>query len=289
MEKTIDNESHIVLENRDRLCRISFFLILGSLIYSFFSHTLVSQLRIPVLKYSSTDLTYLFFHLIRLPQMISSHLLVAVCFDVMLFVSCLICLFYPQRRFWIRVFFIFFLIYFIIFNSYGLHHTHSKTGILLLPVPFMLTDGRGFLLLWQGLRYYTCYIYGSAFLWKLFRGSWLFSQQGVLIMKKNLTPYLYYNPQSGLSKVYFWLFQHPAIPDLLIKTGFLLEGLFIIGFFTRRMDKYLFLLAIVLPLGFLFVADAMFFELAFLSVTFCKLGGQMWWHPFGKGEGESAL
>ena len=153
----------------------------------------------------------------------------------------------------------------------------------------MLTDGRGFLLLWQGLRYYTCYIYGSAFLWKLFRGSWLFSQQGVLIMKKNLTPFLYYNPQSGLSKVYFWLFQHPAIPDLLIKTGFLLEGLFIIGFFTRRMDKYLFLLAIVLPLGFLFVADAMFFELAFLSVTFYKLGAQMWRHSFGKGEGESAL
>ena len=257
---------------RNRLCRIVFALIFISLIYSFFSNTLVSQLKIPVLKFPSTDLTYWFFHLIRLPEIITGHPVIARCFDGLLFFSCLLCLLKPEGRRWILIFFILYLVYFIIFNSYGLHHTHSKIGILLLPVPFMMTDEKGFLLLWKGLRYYTCFIYASAFLWKLFRGTWLYSQQGVLIIKRNLAPYLYFHPRSGLSKVYYWLISHAAIPDILLKMGFILEGLFIIGFFTRRFDKYLFLLAILLPLGFLLMADALFFELAFLSICFYSWG-----------------
>jgi len=272
MEQTVGGELHIFKGYRDRLCRIVFTLIFISLIYSFFSHTLISQLQRPVLKFPSTDPTYLIFHLLRLPGMISGHLLVASCFDALLFLSCLCCLIYPRRRFWVFLFFFLYLFYFIIFNSYGLHHTHSKVAVLLLPIPFLVRDDQGFLLLWRGLRYYTCYIYASAFLWKLIRGSWIFPEQGMLIMKRNVTASVYFNPQSILSRIYSWIFQHPAIPDLLFKTGFVLEGFFIIGFFTRRMDKYLFGLSVLLPLGFLLVADALFFELAFLAVTFYSWG-----------------
>lgn len=272
MEQTLGIEVHIFKGYRDRLCRIVFSLIFISLTYSFFSHTLTSQLQRPVLIYPGTDILYLVFHLLRLPEIISGHLLIAALFDSLMFLSCICSLIYPGRRFWAFLFFILYLIYFIIFNSYGLHHTHSKVAVLLLPVPFMIRDDRGFLLLWRGLRYYTCSIYATAFLWKLIRGSWLYPEQGLLIMKKNLTPYLYFNPQTVLSRIYASLFQQPFIPDLLFKAGFICEGLFIIGFFTRRMDKYLFVLAVLLPLGFLLVADAMFYELAFLSVTFYSWG-----------------
>ena len=272
MEQTLSDQTVFLQARRSRLCRIAFFLIFISLIYSFFSNTLVSQLRGPVLTYSSTDLTYLLFHIIKLPEFISGHPVIAVIFDSLMLLSCLCCLVYPRQRIPVFLFFFLFLVYLIIYNSYGLHHTHSKIGVLLLPVPFMTRDDKGFLLLWRGLRYYTCYIFFSAFLWKLFRGSWLAPDQGLLIMKNNLTPYLFFNPQTVLSRVYSWVFQHPAIPDLVFKAGFIAEGLFVVGFFTRRADKYLFVLTILLPLGFLFVADAMFFELAFLSVTFYSWG-----------------
>ncbi|HVU84212.1 MAG TPA: hypothetical protein VHC50_05195 [Puia sp.] len=272
MEQTLNDQTVFLQACRNRLRRIVFFLIFISLIYSFFSNTLVSQLRGPVLIYPSTDLTYLLFHIIKLPEFISGHPAIAVVFDSLMLLSCLGCLIYPRQRFPVFLFFFLFLVYLIIYNSYGLHHTHSKIGVLLLPVPFMIRDDKGFLLLWRGLRYYTCYIFFSAFLWKLFRGSWLTPDQGLLIMKNNLTPYLFFNPQTVLSRIYSWVFQHPAIPDLLFKAGFIAEGLFVAGFFTRRADKYLFVLTILLPLGFLFVADAMFFELAFLSVTFYNWG-----------------
>jgi hypothetical protein len=258
----------IKLDYRDLLCRISFLLILISLLYSFFSHTLLSQLKSPVLIFPSTDLTYWVFHILKIPEFIVGHSVIALLFDIMLFTSCVACLYYPSRRFWIKLFFIFYFIYFIIFNSYGNHHTHSKIGVLLLPIPFMMADNTGFYLLWKGLRYYTCFIFASAFLWKLFRGSWLIANQGMLIMKRNMAPYLYYNPNSLLAEIYYFFFRHPWMADTIMKTGFLMEGLFLVGFFTFRFDKYLFILSILLPIGFLFVADALFFELAFLSIVF---------------------
>jgi hypothetical protein len=264
------NYERVKLDYRGRLCRISFLLIFISLLYSFFSHTLLSQLKSPVLIFPSTDITYWVFHFAKIPDIITGHTLVALCFDIMLFTSCMLCICYPFRRFWIKLFFILYFVYFIIFNSYGAHHTHSKIGVLLLPIPFMMADNEGFLLLWKGLRYYTCFIFASAFLWKLFRGSWLRPDQGILIMKENLTPYLYHNPNSFLAAIYYFCFRHPWMPDIIMKTGFLMEGFFLVGFFSYRFDKYLFIMSILLPLGFLFVADALFFELAFLSITFYK-------------------
>lgn len=255
---------------RDWLCRICFLLIFASLIYSFFSHTLVSQLHSPVLKFPATDLTYWLFHFMRIPELISGNTKIAVSFDILLLGSCMLVFCFPEKRLWVRLFFIVYFIYFIIYNSFGMHHVHSRIGILLISAPFLIREEKGFILLWQGLRYYVCFIYVSAFLWKLFRGSWLYSEQGILILKKNLTPYIYFNPQSVLSHVYYFLFRHPVLPDLLMKTGFLMEGFFIVGFFTMRYDNYLFLLSILLTLGFVFMADALFLETAFLGIVFYK-------------------
>ncbi len=255
---------------RDWLCRICFLLIFVSLIYSFFSHTLVSQLQSPVLKFPATDLMYWLIHFIRIPELISGNTKIAVAFDILLVGSCMLVFCFPEKRTWVRIFFVLYFIYFIIYNSFGMHHVHSRIGILLLSIPFLIRDEQGFILIWQGLRYYICFIYASAFLWKLLRGSWLYSEQGILIMKRNLTPYIYFNPQSVLSQVYYFLFQNPVLPDILMKTGFLMEGVFIIGFFTRRFDNYLFLFSILLTLGFLFMADALFLEVAFLTIVFYK-------------------
>jgi len=255
---------------RNWLCRFCFLLIFGSLIYYFVSHTLISQLHSPVLKFASTDLTYWVFHIIHIPGLISGNPVIAVTFDILLIGSCMLVICFPEKRFWARIFFVLYFIYFVIYNSFGMHHVHSRIGILLLSAPFLIRDEEGFVIFWQGLRYYVCYIYSSAFLWKLFRGSWLYGEQGILIIKKNLTPYIYFNPRSVLSQVYYFLFRYPVLPDILMKTGFLMEGFFILGFFTKRFDNYLFLFSILLTLGFVFMADALFFEIAFLAIVFYK-------------------
>lgn len=222
----------------------------------------------PVMPFPSTDLTYRIFHIFRLPEFISSHTLIATLFDWSCFIVCILCIINPRQRVGSIVFFILYLNYFIIYNSYGTHHTHAKIAILLLPVPFMIQSLKGFVFLWHGLRYYTCFIFGSAFVWKLFRGSGFYPAQGLLIMKRNLAPYLFFNPETYLAGCYRWMLAHPAVPDILIDAGFVLEGFFLVGFFTKRFDRILFVAAIVLPFGFLFLADAFFLEITLLSLTF---------------------
>lgn len=249
------------------LCRITFAGIFGSLVYSLLSHTLTHQLCAPVLKYPYVDLTYWLLHLLQIPEFITGHYIVACLFDGALFAFCILSFGYPGKRLFIGLFTLLYFIYFIIFNTYGAHHTGPKIGFLLIPLPFLVANERSFNYLWQSLRYFLLFAYSSAFAWKLLRFSWLYEDQGVLIMKKNLAAYLYFNPSTTQAEVYRWLLQHPAIVNSLFITGFIMEGLFIIGFFTRKYDRFLLLLSVLLPLGFYFMADAAFFELLLLSLT----------------------
>ncbi|HSN07702.1 MAG TPA: hypothetical protein VLS85_01630, partial [Hanamia sp.] len=134
------------------------------------------------------------------------------------------------------------------------------------PVAFLFSK-KSFSFAWQGLRYFLLFSYSAAFLWKFFRFSWLQSNQGILIMKQNLTPYLYFNPRTFLAHVYFWFLDHPFFVEIIFISGFVLEGVFIIGFFTRKFDKLLFIISLLLPFGFWFLADAMFYEMIVLSLT----------------------
>ena len=89
----------------------------------------------------------------------------------------------------------------------------------------------------------------------------------MLILKKNQAAYLYLEPDTMLAGLYRWLLLQPALVNGAYIAGVIIEGLFIIGFFTRKYDKYLLILSILLPAGFWFTADAYFFELLILSLT----------------------
>jgi hypothetical protein len=252
---------------RDWLCRFVFSIILAFLLYYFFSHTLLHQLGQPALTYPYVDPSYWLILLTGLPAMLTHAPIASALFDTTLVLSCVLVVFMPRRRIFIILFFFLYGTYFIVFNLYGGLHTGSRIGILLAPIPFMATGNGTFVLLWEGLRYFTLFTYADAFLWKLFRGTWLHSQQGILIVRKNLAAYLYLNPATVQAKVYYWSLQHPVVTNGLFSAGFIMEGFFVIGFFTRRYDRYLFLVSLVLPLGFLFFADAFFFGQYILSLT----------------------
>lgn len=261
------SEDIIPVKKRILICRIVFTFILFALIYAALSNTLFHQLQSPVLKYPYVDPAYWMMHLLRIPDAIVSNYTVAYVFDILLFANCIGCIAYPFKKIFIIAFLLIYFIYFITFNSYGAHHTHAWVGILLAPIPFLFRNDITFSLLWQALRYYTLFIYASAFLWKLFRLSFLNDNHGLLILKNNLTSYLYYTPGSVLSKFYMWLLQHPSWANGMYIFGFILEGTFITGFFTKQYDKYLFMFSFILVIGFWFLADAGFFQLLILSLT----------------------
>lgn len=255
-------------EKRVLLGRVVFSFILFSLFYSLLSHTLFHQLQSPVLKYPYVDPAYWIMHLLRVPDIIVSDPLLSYSMDAIMFITCAGCIVFPSSRVMIIVFMVVYFIYFITINSYGGHHTHSRIGILLAPVPFLFRKPVNFSLMWQALRYYTLFIYASAFLWKILRLTFLNADHGILIMKNNLAPYIFYNPGAALTNFYLWLLQHPTLVNSMYILGIVAEGIFIIGFFTRKYDRCLLFLSVVLITGFWFFADALFFQLLILSFTF---------------------
>jgi hypothetical protein len=261
-----NTEIYFSQRQTDFLCRLVFAVILIDLVFSAFSNTLIHQLQSPVLKFAYVDPTFWVMHLLKIPVLISSNFYLSWFWDVVLFVSCIGVLIFPQKKWVIVIFIIFYFVYYVIFNSYGAHHTHSLAPFLIAPVPFLFSK-KSFTFSWQALRYFLLFSYSAAFLWKLFRFSWLQSNQGILIVKKNLTPYLFFNPHTFLAGIYFWLLNHLFFVEVIFFTGFILEGLFIIGFFTKKFDRLLFIISLLLPFGFWFMADAVFYELVILSIT----------------------
>ncbi len=249
------------------LCRIIFTFILLWLVYAAFSNTLFHQLQAPVLRYPYVDPVYWILHLLRIPDVVISNYALACTADALLFINCIGAIAFPKKRIFILLFLLVYFVYFIVYNSYGGHHTHAGVGILLIPIPFLFRKKMTFSLLWEGLRYYTLFVYASSFLWKLCRFSFLQPDQGLRIMKNNLTPYLFYNQDSALSGVYHWLLLNPVWANTLYILGFAAEGLFIVGFFTKKFDRHLLLLSVILITGFWFLADALFFQLLILSFT----------------------
>ncbi|OQP62530.1 hypothetical protein A3860_27955 [Niastella vici] len=283
MGKTVTHINFYTPLQRTRIARIVFGLALVSLLLSFFSHTLLHQLQQPVLKFPYVDTTYWVMHYLQLPEFITGHFGVAVLFDLALFASCLLSFLYPLKRLFIWSFIVLYFVYFITFNTFGCHHTNHKIGFLLIAIPFTVADYKSFNFLWQGLRYFMCFAFADAFLWKFFRLSWLYNSEGMLILKMNQTAFLYLERHTGTAAFYRWLLQYPGLLQGIYITGMIMEGLFIIGFFTRKYDRFLLLLSLVLPIGFWLIADTWFFELLILSLTFINFNRLYTRYRFAKG------
>lgn len=267
MEKTLTENECYSSADKNRLCRFIFLLIFFTLLYSLASHTLLHQLQQPVLKYPYVDLTYWLLHWLHIPELLTGSVAVAWIFDSLLFISCIACFLFPQKNGLVILFLLLYFCYFITFNTYGTHHTDPKLGVLFIAIPFTVRNNRSFNYLWQGLRYFLCFAYSCAFYWKVVRLGWLQHDQGLLITQKNLVEYLFFHPNTALAGIYNWLLQRETLMQILFVAGCILEGVFIVGFFTKRYDRYLFIVSILLPMGFWLMADAFFIELLLLSCT----------------------
>ncbi len=122
------------------------------------------------------------------------------------------------------------------------------------------------------MRYYICYIYTMSFIWKVFLGNaFWYLDQGIISTKYNLVEYIYHNPGSAITSIYKFFVTHPQILNAGNTFIILLEGLMVIGFFTRRCDRYLLLLPIIIHVSTYFFSDVFFIEwLVLIFVFFTK-------------------
>ena len=215
----------------------SFFFI--SLTFNFFIHATPSHFFEPVLFRLNFDFTYWVYKLLHIPDLIIENKTGGILFDIFLLVTCLLCVIYPQKTYLCITFACLFFLYVISYNTYALHHVHHFTVMTLITIPFFFRNHLTWNFLWEGVRYYVCYLYTISFVWKAFIGKSLFFwNMGVNSLKSNMVEYIYYYPDSIWTYLYKALVTHPCIVNIGTIIIFLLEAAMAIGFFTKKFSYF---------------------------------------------------
>jgi hypothetical protein len=151
---------------------------------------------------------------------------------------------------------------------------HHEPFILFFLLALAFTTNRSdrFYLLLAGCRYYFLYIFASAALWKIARGAIFNGEEMSRILLLHHTDLLTGACTSLSCRLYSWLIARPALSQTIYIAGALVEASFIIGFFTRRFDRWLIGLAIVFV-----VADLLVMRIPYWTVLLGAL--TLWLRP----------
>lgn len=221
--------------------RYFFVGVLILLCFYAYNHILLTQFCLngsPALIFPSIDNGYWLVLASGIFHFFTSHLTAAILFDILFFALPVLILFLSSNR-WLNVlFFLITFLYAIFINTIAAHHFHLFLAMVLLSFAFCFRGNR-FENIWRAIRYYTLFIFVSAALWKLFRGSIVSPNQMLNILHAQHAQFLYEQPNTIHAKFIRWLITHSALSNLLIYFAALLQISFVIGFFTSKIDTYL--------------------------------------------------
>ncbi|MEO6330847.1 MAG: hypothetical protein ABIO55_18070, partial [Ginsengibacter sp.] len=145
------------------ITRLVFTFIFIFLVFRFFLHVTPSHLLQPPLFVLSLDITYWLYKFSPIPNIIIYNQAGAVFFDIILFLSCIVSIIFPLKRTGILLFSLLFVIYALTYNTFIVHHSHPLSITMLITFPFWFKNNRTWKLMWEGMRYYICYIYVMSF------------------------------------------------------------------------------------------------------------------------------
>ncbi len=232
----------------------------------FLSNALLSQLAGPTFFFEQPEWVYGLLYESGIGQFIIKSYIITGVFDGMLFFLPLVFLLTLNRIFAFS-FTVLALLYFMLFNIIAGHHYHSLVGLVVISIPFWSNREERFNFLWQGARYYLLYIFASAALWKIARGSAFSPHQLSNILMAQHVDFLYQHPDALRAKIAAYLITHPAISFGLLLANVLVQLSFAIGFFTKKFDTILFYLALLFVVANYFVMGIVSSELLILTLT----------------------
>lgn len=119
------------------------------------------------------------------------------------------------------------------------------TAWIFTPFVFTAISLRGFYFRLQILRLLFLIIFFSTAWWKFRAGGFFHFEQMQTILFRQHTAALAYGSNDLWSTLYKFLIQHPLVSCSLYVTATLLEASMVVGFFTRRFDRWLLVLALI--------------------------------------------
>ena len=223
------------------------------LIYNYSASLLVSQIGLTPILYQEIDPSYWLLMILRIPQIIAGNKIIAILFDVVLLLSAGISFIKPSQVWSVRVFYAFYFLYFMLFNLLVGHH-YANVGILVVGFPFMFKYNSKFALLLACSRYYFLFVFTSAALWKIWRGSLFHTGQLISILQGKNSMSVINSDSSPIAQIVFFTGTHQGLALAIWILLGVLELSFLIGFFSYRYDGVLMINYLLFVAGgFLFV------------------------------------
>ncbi len=243
-----------------------FVCVLLVLLYRFISGTLFTGLYGFCCGLEYGNVFYHLFIKTGIPAFILSSHSLSLSFDLCLFVLPVFFLLTRKRMFAI-LFTAVAVIYFLLFNMVTAHFYHGFFTVIIISIPFWCKNETRFNLLWEGARYYLLYVFASAALWKIFRGSVFYTEQLSNILKHQQLDMFLQQPMSYQASCVQYLIAHPETSHVMLIMNVVVQLFFILGFFTKKFDSLLFVLAIVFCAANYFVMGITSTELLVLNLT----------------------
>lgn len=252
---------------RDLMARAVFSWLFLVLVYFFINNSLVSQLQQPSLIYPGSDNSFWLFHILNIPQFILQHHWAARAFDILLTCSCIICIIIPQQRLftWITVAGVW-MLYIVYCTTAGKHY--AQIGYLLTPIPFLAFKKLKFDLLWELLRYWVCFLYVSAGIYKIWYGGFGYADNMSNILWQGNADWFVLNKGGMQTNAYHYLIQHSGPAQWFYRLATVVDLFCIIGFFTKRFDKWILAGLLCFHLGNLFLLHISFVEQSLIFAPF---------------------
>lgn len=268
-----------VSNERTFIARMFYGYVLFIFLVECLNDRMIHDLLQPVLINPGSDNFYWLLHLLSVPQAIAGSAGITFSFEITLVVIIVFCIVFPQRNFLSICFTIVFSFYIVTKNSFVAHHEHGLTVPLMMSFIFWTKSTGRFILLFKAFRYYILFVFVSAALWKILRGSVFLPEQFSEISKTQHFRQLAFYPHTTFSQLMSWLIEHPYVSRWCLIGGTLLQFSFVAGFFTYRFDPVLFVFFFLFFIGDYLLMNLSFYQWYMASIVF------MPWQCFGIKQG----
>ena len=236
------------------------------LLNRFFSRALLPQIGETFTDSCQTEFVYRILTQIGIVPFFLNHHWVSAVFDISLFFTPVFFLAFRKRVFAVA-FTVLVTFYFLAYNITAFHHYHGLFAIVVVSIPFWSKSETRFNFLWEAVRYYWLYVFSSAAVWKILRGSVFYQEQLSNILKQQQLDLLLQQPESFRASIVQYLISNPEAGHAVLLINVAVQLLFAVGFFTKKFDALLFTLAVIFCAANYFVMNIVSVEMLILNLT----------------------
>ena len=194
------------------------------------------------------DLIYWFFYLLGIPQFVLANAYVALVFDISLLLCLGFLFFNIENRVLAIISFLMLMLFYVTITGY-LGHRNFQSGFVLVLIPLMWGRAKSRQFVFEGLRYWLLLFYCSSAILKLSSSAIWDLHHFSTILQNQFLPYYVENQLGWRTHLNQFLLSHPTATMCLFLVGMLMELCTIVGFFTKKFDRYLGITLIVFHVG----------------------------------------